>query len=37
MSIKKTNEAKENSTVNTTIVDTLWDENVDLSEDDSSM
>ncbi|KAJ8431311.1 hypothetical protein Cgig2_032301 [Carnegiea gigantea] len=35
--IKKTNGVTENSTVNITIVDTLWDKNADLSEDDSSL
>ena len=37
MSDKKMNKPKQNYAVNTTIVDTLWDKNADLSEDDSSM
>ena len=37
MSARKTNAATENSTINITAVDTLWDKNTNLSEDDSSM
>ena len=37
MSTRKTNKATENSIVNTTVTDTLWDKNADLSEDNSSM
>ncbi|KAJ8428471.1 hypothetical protein Cgig2_017261 [Carnegiea gigantea] len=33
--IKKIDEAAENCTVNTTVVETLWDKNVNLSEDNS--
>ena len=36
-SARKTNAATENSTINITAVDTLWDKNTNLSEDDSSM
>jgi len=37
MSTRKTNKATENSIVNTTVTDTLWDKNADLSEDNSSI
>ena len=37
MSARKTNAATENSTVNIIVVDTLWDKNANLAEDDSSM
>jgi len=37
MSARKMNEATDNSIINTIVVDTLWDKNADLSEDDSSI
>ena len=37
LSARKTNAVAENSTINITTVDTLWDKNADLSEDDSSI
>jgi len=37
MSARKMNEPTENSTVNMTAMDTLWDKNANSLEDDSSM